>query len=511
VRWFRVVALLASLATASATACSPAPAPAPSAIVPPAGPQVVPPFPTAENQQHGTAGWRIRHVAPAGAIDGFADRVSVLPGQPLRLLVSTTARTWRVEAFRLGWYGGAQARRVWESGPVRGFTQRGHVISASTNMVTAPWRPSLTVWTAGWPPGDYLLRLGASTGAQRFVPVTVRSASTAGKVVLLNDVTTWQAYNLWGGYDLYTGPGGFADRSRAVTFDRPYDLSGANRFLYYDQPAIAVAERSGVALAYATDVDLDEDPGLLAGARAVISMGHDEYYSAAMRDRLTAARDAGTNIAFLGANEVFRHIRFDSSRLGTDRVVICYKVAPQDPLFGVHDSLTTQDWRDPPDPRPESVLTGVFYQCNPVSAAYVVYEPGNWIFAGTRVRRGQRFAGLVGPEYDRVDPSVPVPRPIEVLAHSPLTCAGVTGYADSAYYTVASGAAVFAAGTMRWVCALAHTCGHGVGIDAQRFTDIATVNLLRAFAAGPAGLTHPARDNLTRLHEARGFGGMPGD
>ncbi len=70
---------------------------------------------------------------------------------------------------------------------------------------------------------------------------------------------------------------------------------------------------------------------------------------------------------------------------------------------------------------------------------------------------------------------------------------------------------MFAAGTMRWVCALTRTCGHGAGIGAQRFTGIATVNLLRAFAAGPAGPAHPARDNLAALHEARGFGAASGD
>jgi hypothetical protein len=476
----------------------------------------VQPFPAAENQKPGTADWRVRRVGPPGAIEGFADRVGVLPGERFQLFVSTTSRWWRVEALRMGWYHGAQARRVWESGRVRGIGQRGPVISARTNMVSAPWRPSLTVSTAGWPEGAYLLRLDAASGAQRFVPVTVRSPGTAGKVVLINDVTTWQAYNMWGGYDLYAGPGGFADRSRSVTFDRPYDANstdnGAEWFLSFDQSAIALAERSGVALAYETDVDLEEDPGLLAGARAVISLGHDEYYSAAMRDRLVAARGAGTNIAFLGANAMFRHIRFASTRLGVDRVVICYKVASEDPLFGVRDSQTTQDWRYPPDPRPESVLTGVFYQCNPVSAPYLVYDPGNWLLAGTRARKGEAFAGLVGPEYDRVDPSVPVPRPIEVLAHSPLTCGGAADYADSAYYTVRGGAGVFASGTMRWVCAMkGPACGHGVSYAARRFVDIVTTNLLRAFAAGPAGLAHPAHDNLASVPEPRRFTGSPGD
>ena len=519
----RAAALLAAvpvLLTMLVTGCSSQPSARQRSAAPgrtgTAGQVAALPFPVAENQKPGTPGWQARRLGAPDAIEGFTDRVSVLSGQPFRLFVSATSPWWRVEAYRMGWYHGAQARRVWASGRVRGRRQPGPVISAGTNMVRAPWRPSLTVQTSGWPAGSYLLRLSAASGVQRFVPVTVRSASTAGAVVLIDDVTTWQAYNLWGGYDLYTGPGGFADRAREVTFDRPYDANtydnGAEWFMSFDQPAIALAEKIGVPLAYETDVDLDQDPGLLRGARAVISLGHDEYYSAAMRDRLMASRDAGVNIAFLGANAIFRHIRFGSSPLGADRVVICYKVASEDPLFGVDNSATTQDWRDPPDPRPESVLTGGFYECNPVSDPYVVYDPANWIFAGTVARKGETFPGMVGPEYDRVNSAVPVPRPIEVLAHSPLTCDGVASRADSAYYTVPSGAGVFASGTMRWVCAMkGPACGHGVSSAARRFVDIATTNLLRVFAVGPAGLTHPARDNLAAVHEAAGFAGSPGD
>ena len=154
-----------------------------------------------------------------------------------------------------------------------------------------------------------------------------------------------------------------------------------------------------------------------------------------MRSALVRARDAGTNLAFLGANAIYRHIRF----AGGDRVVICYKAATLDPLYGKDNAQTTQQWRDPPDPRPESVLTGVFYECNPVSAPYVVYDPSSSIFAGTGAYRGERFPGMVGPEYDRLDPAIPFPRPLQVLAHSPLTCDGFSTFADSAYYTTASG------------------------------------------------------------------------
>jgi hypothetical protein len=344
------------------------------------------------------------------------------------------------------------------------------------------------------------------------VPITVRSPSTAGKVVILQGVTTWQAYNLWGGYDLYSGPQGFADRSRQVSFDRPYATDGAQWFLTYELAAVTLAERSGVPLAYETDVDLDENPSILNGSRALISLGHDEYYSAEMRTALLDARNAGTNLAFLGANELFRHIRFAPSTLGADRIEICYKVAAEDPLYGHDNSQTTQDWRDPPDPRPESVITGVFYECNPVSAPYVVYDPRNWIFAGTGVSKGTSFPGVVGPEYDRVNSAVPIPRPMEVLSHSPLVCDGVSTYSDSAYYTTTSKAGVFAAGTMRWVCAMrGPACGHGVTTAARAFVDQATLNLLRVFAAGPAGLTHPAQDNLAAVKPAGGTLNGPSD
>ena len=197
-----------------------------------------------------------------------------------------------MNAFRFGWY--PATRRAWSGrhGQLRGQRQTAIHTAAGTHMVTAPWRPSLTITTTNWPPGSYLLRLDASSGAERYVPITVRSASTAGAVVILNDNTTWQAYNAWGGYSLYQGPDGLpSDRGYAVSFDRPYDGDGAVRFLAFDQAAIALAENTGIPLAYETDVDIDQHPGILASARAVITLGHDEYYSLAMRD---AAHRPGT-------------------------------------------------------------------------------------------------------------------------------------------------------------------------------------------------------------------------
>ena len=107
--------------------------------------------------------------------------------------------------------------------------------------------------------------------------------------MLVNAVTTWQAYNRWGGYSLYTRPDGtMGDRARAVSFDRPYqakNMQGAGDFLFFELPLVQFAERSGLPLGYATDVDLSADPHLLDGARAMVTLGHDEYWSQQMRDR----------------------------------------------------------------------------------------------------------------------------------------------------------------------------------------------------------------------------------
>ena len=356
-------------------------------------------------------------------LEGYADQQSVLAGQSFRLYVSTTARSFRVDAFRFGWYSGHQARLVWASGPVRGQRQTAVRTAAGTHMVTAPWRPSLSVSTAGWPPGAQP-SAHASSGAERYVPLTVRSRSIAGKVVMLEEVTTWQAYNPWGGYDLYDGPQGFGDRSYAVSFDRPYDLTGAPIVSASTSPQLRWRKRTGVPLAYETDVDIDEHPGLLAGARAVISLGHDEYYSAAMRNAVLRARDARTNFAFLGANAMYRHIRFAASALGPDRVEIAYKVARLDPDYGRDKAATTQDWRVHRihDRRASSPACSTSATRSALRTSFTTRAAGS--SPGTGVRGGTLFPGLVGPEYDRVNPAVHVPRSLQVLAHSPVHLRG---------------------------------------------------------------------------------------
>ncbi|MFD8967475.1 N,N-dimethylformamidase beta subunit family domain-containing protein [Streptomyces sp. NPDC059568] len=474
-----------------------------------------------ERQRPGSPGWRIRSQGPPDAVQGFADKVSVLPGEEFGLYVSTTAPGFRVSAYRVGWYGGAQARRVWRSGRVAGRVQRGPRLIAATRTVRADWERTLRVRADGWPEGAYLLRLDAEHGHQRYVPLIVRSASARDRTVLMHAPATWQAYNLWGGYSLYQGEdGAYRTRSLAVSFDRPYDKNGAEKFMVYERAVVVLAERLGLPLAYTTGVDVHAAPSVLDGATAVVTLGHDEYWTPEQRRYLTRARDAGTNLAFLGANTCFRRIRLEregtartaaADTTGTStalRTVVCYKTDYQDdPYLADHPSMATTDFRQPPAADPESSLTGVLYEGFPTDAPYVVHGADHWVFEGTGVKRGDAFAHLVGVEYDRVTPDAPTPAPIEIIAHSPLVCNGRKSHSDSAYYTVPSGAGVYASGTMRWVEGLmagTRENGRNHGMDARTgaFVTRTTENVLRAFAEGPAAKTRPApRDNVRDVYK----------
>ncbi len=408
---------------------------------------------TQEPAVEAAADWQLTR---SGGIEGYATRVSVLPGERFYLRVSTAAPYFTATAFRMG----GQVRRVWTSGRVRGLLQpRPRTISTTKRMASAAhWKNSLIVSTSGWPEGAYLIRLDSPLG-QRYVPVTVRSRSTRGKVVILNAVTTWQAYNAWGGRSLYRGPGGYKDRSWAVTFDRPYDGTGARKFLLFEKDVIETAERSGVPLAYLTDLDLV--PGALDGARALVSLGHDEYWSPQMRQVVEQARDRGTNLAFLGANAVYWRIGLRGRVIECDKKVRCRR------------------WRDVG--KPESSLVGQMYACYPAEGTYLVTQPRHWVFRGTT---GTSFPGLAGHEVDTVMRGSP--KNVQILAESPVRCNEKSAVAHTTYYVAPSGAGVFATGTLRWVCAMRGSlCGHGVTDEAADFTRQVTTNVLRRFSEGP--------------------------
>lgn len=468
----------------------------------------------AENRRPGVAGWTIPAEGGSGrkVIEGWADQVSVLAGEPVGLHVSSTARTFRVEVLRAGDYDGLWARRVWTGPPVPGGLRTQVVQDPATRMVSTRWPVSTTLDTAGWPPGAYLAKLIGSDGAESFVPFVVRDADSRGAVLLLSGVATWQAYNAWGGPSTYRGyekrdkAEDFELRATAASFDRPYAAgSGAGGFLTDELPAIAAAERLGLRLNYAADIDLERHPEILDGAVAVVPIGHSEYWSRLMRDALTAARDDGVNLAFLGANDIHRRIRFKDSRVGPDRIMVNYKLGEDDPETSED---TTADWGRPPFSDPQSSLIGPMFACAHSTADLVVGDPGAWPFAGLGLRRGERLPDLIGPEYDRVNLKVTTPRPLQVLAHSPTVCRGAPDASDMTWYSAGSGAGVFAAGTLGWVRAMG-----GADRRTARVVTGVTENVLRQVARPLAGARLPAQDDVGGYYTPdgalRGVSGSP--
>ena len=394
------------------------------------------PAPAVPSQVSGSGDWRLSRPAVGDQIEGYTTQVSGPPGTRLGLKVSTVARRYRVAAYRIGAYRGGWGHLVWKSSVLAGRRQPAPILDpVETRTVVARWRRDLTIDTTGWPSGYYVLRLRTGTGWETQVPYIVSSASAAGTIALVAPVTTWQAYNRWGGYSLYHGPDNGDRRSWAVSFDRPYDgPPGANDYRSAALPIVVRAERTGVSLSYFTNVDLHARPSILAGARGYLSLGHDEYWTNRMRRAVLKARDKGTNLGFLGANTMYWRIRLSARHTGPLRLLTGYRHdAHLDPLRTSRPRNATYRFRDEPVARPENDLIGMQYECYPVDTDYRVVSPRWFGFAGTGVEYGDRIPGLVGPESDRVYPDHRTPRPLQILSHITIDCRGVPTSSQSTY------------------------------------------------------------------------------
>jgi hypothetical protein len=429
-----------------------------------------------ENQKPGTTGWDITSPALAREIEGYASATSVDGGEPIDLFVSTTSARYVIEVFRAGWYGGAGARLV--SGPIdrAGFVQDVPAPDATTGLVQCAWRDPYRLQTRDadgpWPSGVYLARLSTAGGSgtprlQAFIVFVVRDDERESPVVFQSSVTTFAAYNNWGGKSLYAFNSGNAP-ARKVSFDRPYAtnpygvrLDGAGDFLRrWEYNAVRFLEREGYDVSYITDVDTHRSAEALQRHRIFLSVGHDEYWSWDMRMHVEAARDHGVHLGFLGADVCYWQIRFEPNARGdADRTIVAYKEAAGDldPLAidgrPQNNRQITGRWRDRPTSRPEERLVGVMYAADPVDADIVVSNESHWVFAGTGLHNGDALRGLLGYEVDAIYGEGPAT--LERLAHSPFvdrenSRAPKTRYADMTIYTAESGAFVFATGSIQW-------------------------------------------------------------
>ncbi len=415
-----------------------------------------------------TGTWQLAQPSAPHAIEGFASEVSVAPGEVLRLHASTNpAARYRVEIYRLGWYGGVGGKLIACvpncDGDEQGSSQSISSPDPSTGELDAPWpiTDRVTVGT-DWPSGLYLAKLvltsGDEAGTSAVIPFVVRApAGTTSAVLVVLPVNTWQAYNDWGGKSLYTDP----DAAVKVSFDRPYAASDDQIALAY--PAVRFIDQFGYDASYTTDADIDGDPGQLAHHRLVVVPSHSEYWTKAMRDGFEAARGLGTNLAFLGGNTAYWQIRYaDPER----RVLEEYRSASRDP--STNPRQKTVRWRDQPVLRPECTLVGVQWQGGDDSSdrgphdyrvdARNVADP--W-FKGTGFKAGDSVKGAVGREWDAVAPECAGKTPpLTVLFHyqgkptpqppGVYTSTFHSTNADLVRYQAPSGSTVLAVGSMEF-------------------------------------------------------------
>ena len=505
-----------------------------------------------ENNRPGTTAWKIQH--PKGSIAGFASRTYAHRGQPVRLYVTTAATEFRAEAFRMGYYQGKGARLVWQSAEIAGKVQPPCPVTAGINMVScANWTPSVTLTvSAAFVPGDYLIKLVGSGGQQSYVPLTVWDPSSTATYVVQNDVLTWQAWNSYGGYDYYQGPGQcpareypLCSRARVVSFDRPYAAEeGSGNFLTLEYPLVRFAEQHGLDVTYVTDQAVAQHPRYLLRHRVLLTLGHDECWSLSERTAVVAAHDGGMNVVFFGASPILRHVRLQPSPLGPGREEVDYRDAAEDPLDGKGSRLkvTANTWGSPPTNWPESDFVGEMYAgfLEPgLRASLVVSDASSWVYRGTGLRDGSTVPGVIGSDVDRFYPAMIHPAGLQVLSHSPIPAGlGQTDigpfYSDMTYYTdAAGGAGVLDTGTTNWIPALADRSGcdardrpgsntgnstedrtgsntgsntgdrlggkTAAGPCASAIVRRITGNILRAFGTGPAGHRHPSVPNWRRI------------
>ena len=193
----------------------------------------------------------------------------------------------------------------------------------------------------------YLALLTNAQNYQSYITFVVRDDARTADLLYQQSVTTYQAYNNYPadgatGKSLYdfnsygaTVASTGAKRAAKVSFDRPYaDGYGSGQFggnsWNWERYYIGWLEQNGYDVAYSTNLDTHSSGARLLNFKGFLSVGHDEYWSKAMLDNVTAARNAGVNLGFFGSNTAYWQVRFEQSAGGVaNRVMVCIRAPPE--------------------------------------------------------------------------------------------------------------------------------------------------------------------------------------
>ena len=408
-----------------------------------------------------------RHFTRFPTAEGYAGRRSYRPGDTVTVHCSSRRPRVDVTVTRIG----ADRVEVWRR---EGIAVGDHPVRDDAHATGCGWPVAFTIPTeGGWPPGFYEIGLhsdgddaAARSEAYFVLRADERGRSSADAILVLT-TNTYNAYNQWGGRCLYSG-------ARKVSFNRPlergylrrpaapddvgYDGRVANvgdgadeehrqlqdYLARYDYPLwcassgwhnwerrfVGWAERSGITLDYAVNTDLHFHPDVLDGQRTMVSVGHDEYWSWEMRDRVDEFVESGGSWGIFSGNTCFWQVRFEDDG---DTMVGYKGFAPdEDPVVGTGRAhLTTAAWSSSTVGRPEAETIGLSFTRGGYarvgkgtprsSGGYQVHQPDHPIFAGTDLRYGDVLGGparIVGYEVDGCELTMVNGDPVPTCADS---------------------------------------------------------------------------------------------
>src|SRR5438270_12845327 len=388
---------------------------------------------TVDGRVYGAYGPGGRQNAPVvrvqGIDAGFTKR-SYAPGEAAELRLATDARSLRLQVFAYQSPGRPSEQDVKTAG------------LAKTGPISVDWRghrdaPALlrVVRAGDWPSGLYFLRAVASDGRVGYAPFVVRPRQLGThRVAVVLATNTWAAYNFEDADGDGWGDSWYVGGHSAVGLERPFlDFGVPFRFHDWDLDFVAWLNQTGKQVDFLTDDDLDKVSSGDELARRydlLVFPGHEEYVTQHEYDVIRRYRDAGGNLAFLAANNLYRRVIRRGSTLVRGRL-----------------------WRKLG--RPEASVVGVQYvgsNHGEKQGAFVVTGAASapWAFDGTGLVDGNTF-GRYGIEID--GRTAASPRGIQVLARIP-DLLGTGKTAEMTYYETAAGAKVFAAGALNFAASL---------------------------------------------------------
>jgi hypothetical protein len=386
----------------------------------------------AENRQSGAADWQLTRVRADSEgfrsiqIEGYCSKQSVKAGEAIDIMISTNPPCrFELEIFRMGYYGGHGARLMKQLGPFDGKAQLDPPIGEK-NIHQCRWEAAtrLTI-PSDWLSGVYLGRLTTLPDVadtpywQSYVIFIVRDERPADILFQCSD-NTWQAYNRWpNNYSIYTHPKGSQGPWASVSFDRPYGREaqhvevvndpltfGSGEFLPFEFPLAFWLEQNGYDVTYCSNSDLlTPDRGLKC--KAFISVGHDEYWDIRQFHSVERMRDSGVSLLFLSGNAACWVMPFSPSSDGRANRIM-FRGGP----YGANNDYALQREREHgpfPERGPdEGMLIGA-RNVEPVNGGgdWLVVKPEHWIFAGSKVKHGDRIPGLIGWEYHGAPADIP--------------------------------------------------------------------------------------------------------